>query len=112
MREIKFDIMQKFGDSYIHKIMTLDEIAKTEKIGNDWDNCIKRQSTGLFDKNGVEIYDGDILRHAIKDGVFVKYDENAFCLYYLDNSFCSLQIFNKEYEIVGNIYKNQELLEN
>lgn len=83
-------------------------------------DAILMQSTGLKDKNGVEIYEGDIVKpvsFASWIGV-VKYSpENA--AYILDdhnNEFIRgenvyLSQFNEGLEIIGNIYENPDLME-
>lgn len=80
------------------------------------------QSTGLFDKNGVEVFDGDIVNAYDTDrnegqiyktvnltGV-VTYRENAFCLKQ-GNVLNDLWVHSEEFEVIGNIYENPELLE-
>lgn len=73
------------------------------------------QSTGLHDKNGKEIFEGDILgtNDGLLDGV-VKYRTdlgmwtNDLLRY---NNFERLCSIANSREIIGNIYENPELLE-
>lgn len=92
------------------------------------------QFTGLLDKNGKEIYEGDVLRRIpneqysdatgipldmlredIGEGgdlVFVRYDESqARVMYYsLIDRFNSPWLNTKYFTVIGNIYDNPELL--
>ena len=64
MREIKFRIWDKDnaywlpGELNSSEWLTLNEYIKQEQE----DNCILMQYTGLKDKNGKEIYEGDIVK--------------------------------------------------
>jgi len=64
------------------------------------------QYTGLKDKNGKEIYEGDILYGNEDENDTVVYEENKFILQPLGDD----SIFWEKSEVIGNIYENKELL--
>ena len=84
-----------------------------ENIGVTWELM---QSTGLKDKNGVEIFEGDVLTsnvqpckmvNPIKDGYgVVRFENGMFKL-----GSISLVTFISKMEVIGNIYENPELLD-
>ncbi|SUN50774.1 phage protein [Streptococcus dysgalactiae subsp. dysgalactiae] len=91
-------------------------------VEDNLDDYILMQSTGLFDKNGVEVFDGDVVNAYDTDrddgqiykttnliGV-VTYHENAFCLKQ-GNVLTDLWVHSEEFEVIGNIYQNSDLLE-
>ena len=77
------------------------------------------QFTGLKDKNGVEIYEGDILKSFGNNFRFIViFDRGCFCAkradaewtYTLHDYFLRNNANNLQGEIIGNIHQNPELL--
>lgn len=73
------------------------------------------QYTNLKDKNGKEIYEGDILKVKFDDvpiNLYVKYDMGEYLLVKegeWEDSLYACMWFH-EVEVVGNIYENEDLL--
>lgn len=99
-------------------LLSYDGIAFDEVPASDF---ILMQSTGIKDKNGKEIFEGDIVKfhdeYQSYTGVvtymdtyasFVVMDKDVheYTFEYIEEWYCLLS----ELEVIGNIYKNTELL--
>lgn len=75
------------------------------------------QYTGLLDKNGKEIYEGDILQYNYQNYKSshletIKWYENGFFHFQNEDVLfgCKASMSSVYYEIIGNIFENPELL--
>lgn len=77
------------------------------------ENIILMQSTGLKDKNGKEIFEGDVVSIDTDefDLLFVKYESGIYWLMNGEECVERLSDYYNYVSIVGNIYENPELLE-
>ena len=109
MRTTKFRVWDhRKNKFYFFDLLSLiggvDPICVAIKMGVVTDF---QQFSGLIDKNGKEIYEGDIILYehpyagTWKD--VVEYDAEKA-------AFSPLYKFHKTFEIIGNIYENPELI--
>ena len=133
MREIRFRVWDTVRKEWVHgpgnepnlfgETILFGELLRrpddTSVRLEELNDIIALQFTGLLDKNGKEIYEGDLLYSAkiqtdeeppndrwIVDVVF---EDGSFCYGWhgdtLDKRECSIEM-----EVIGNIYENPELL--
>ena len=136
MREIKFRVWDKVSKKYrefdgMHDTMTINEDGKVEyynlQNGSGGDEYILEQFTGLHDKNGVEIFEGDIFTSDYFDDTYnfeVVFSDGAFCgkhkstgIYMLgftnfddngeDLGYWCEEDYTSHIQIIGNIHDNK-----
>lgn len=110
-------------------ICRIGDVERYTEMSVDKDEVVLMQSTGLKDKNGVEIFEGDVVARndrfpsVVKFGRWV-YEEDFGAKvrnvgFYIDSSYTDeewlqsidYEDISKNYEVIGNIYENLELLE-
>lgn len=123
MREILF--RGKFGNEWKYGFLSIEpkglvikEPYKNES-SNVWhiDADTVGQYTGLTDKNGTKIFEGDIVKYGdtVHNVVFEQRNGTAyFGLVYSTLETLSFGYYQdlKQIEVIGNIYDNPELLKN
>jgi uncharacterized phage protein (TIGR01671 family) len=115
-REIKF----RAFDSVAEKMLYL---LNSDMFDTNWLNDVSiMQYTGLKDKNGKKIYEGDILNIGFGGDASMVYHTHNYCVvFWCDKNLQWKTKYNKGdnpltgyylpvYEIIGNIYENPELL--
>lgn len=74
-------------------------------------DVIIMQGSGIEDRKGNEIFNGDIVRNSDKDIGIVRFKDGAFEVDFKEYIPTLLGLINDDLEIIGNVYKNKKLLD-
>lgn len=119
-REIKFRAwdgkkmyLPQYSDKEDFHLLADGSIVETHEHGYERhemtsyrdSNWSVMQYTGLKDKNGVDIYEGDIVDLQEYDGVYrpIVFHKGSFCVHGFNWN-------NEKCEVIGNIYQDESLL--
>jgi uncharacterized phage protein (TIGR01671 family) len=111
MREIKFRAwVQTLNGSYM-AIQGTPDLETLKSFMHHYGDCKNlMQFTGLLDKNGKEIYEGDVcININTNNKGFVRFDY-GWAIDYNNHSHDMPQYYCEHLEIIGNIHENPELL--
>lgn len=109
-REIKFRAWDKDG-VYAKSVPTMHQDIEGSHMWGSFlydDDFPVMQFTGLQDKDGVEIYEGDIIQLG-DDTFFLGADEIVKVAWSSDGYWLYFRLFDK-CEVIGNIHENPELV--
>jgi len=102
-----YEIMQ----DYPHTFVLMDDTSDPGDDGIEKVLEIKWcQFTGLKDKNGTEIYEGDILHQDNYSDWVVEWHNTGFYIYNVCNPEMHFVLVKSDREVIGNIYENPELI--
>lgn len=115
-REIKFRAWEKhLKVMYVPRALTFStnkmvvaELRHGNEIQGEIDDILM-QCTGLKDKNGKEIYEGDIIEDEVGRDPII-FQSGMFCVGKDGDESLWWFVLNSDFKVIGNIYENPELL--
>lgn len=116
-REIKFRAWDNILNEYFSWENSIKFNNYRDLIEDNYNGAVSlEQYTGLKDKNGVEIYEGDIIcqqmRFVETNGVIFWQEDKARFAVNLDGFITTVtKPQEHSYEVIGNIHENADLLE-
>ena len=134
MREIKFRVWSNDGQMMHYfdlvNYMQSNEMGQEDLVPTlDIEKTPLMQFTGLKDKNGVEIYEGDIIRGdrypfwdkrepnyvAVVEWIFAGFQYVYYCINPkkrgISDGINNILESGEDFEIIGNIYEDSELVD-
>lgn len=119
MREIKFRGKRPFIGGWVYGLPDIqgNDIEIFNRENDTYTKAIiipktLGQFTGLYDKNGKEVFEGDVIKAPNGTRVYqVVFEMGAFRLIGKKQPIKQSSYLIKTMEIIGNIHENPELLE-
>jgi uncharacterized phage protein (TIGR01671 family) len=132
MRELKFEYGFLSNSGIVKKVYSLSEIPNIKEKCDVWNELpiiYVREFTGLKDKNGVDIYEGDVLEYKNELGrhhvAKIFYKKGGLCFnvhkddfykkpkeihFYESCADMQSKGFIVQFKIIGNIHENKDLV--
>lgn len=118
MKSLKWmcDVTNISFDSKFVDICQQGDTERYTEMSVEFDEITLMQSTGLVDKNGKEIFEGDIVKMSkdvYSEPTYYEVVRHRGGAYRLESKQhgCELWLRHTDCEVVGNVYENRELLE-
>lgn len=117
-RGIKFRVW----DTKYNVIISWDDISESKTLAilvnnhnRNISNCVLMQYTGLKDKNGKDIYEGDIVEYSRTFKAKIIFQDGGFKIQEPQDKdygvFLNYFTCNNAVSVIGNVYENPNILE-